>query len=780
MASKKYRIVVKGVVQGVGFRPFIYQLAHSRNLKGWVLNSSRGVIIEVEGDQPELESFTKNIEAKAPPLAKVESVDVEELPLEGFKGFSIKHSLEEKEQFLLISPDISICDDCLEELLDRQDRRYRYPFINCTNCGPRFTIIQDIPYDRPKTTMHKFKMCPECQAEYDDPNNRRFHAQPNACPVCGPQLKLVRRGKGEGGRDEIKNVECDDPITETIKLLKEGKIVAIKGLGGFHLACDAENEEAVQLLRERKKRYGKPLAVMIYQVDQIREHCHVSPDEEKFLMSPQRPIILLRRGPGSTIAHSVAPGNKYLGVMVPYTPLHYVILAESRMVLVMTSGNITEEPIAMENEEGLRRLGYIADYFLLHNRDIYSRYDDSVARVFDGELMMLRRARSFAPFPIHLPFKSQPILATGPELKNTFCLTKDNYAFVSQHIGDMENLETEEHFKTTLELYRRLFRIDPKIVAYDLHPEYLSTKYAKSVKNVEFVGVQHHFAHTVSCMVENGIKDKVIGISFDGLGYGTDGTIWGGEVLVADWKNFRRAAHLRYVPMVGGAAAIKKPYRMAFGYLYSFFGDDYKNFDLEYLENLNEVEERIMKQQIDKGINSPLTSSCGRLFDAVSSLCRVRDEVFYEGEAAIDLEMLADEDEKGSYPFDIQAGMREQGAGSGDAPLVIDTQPIIEAIIADLKKMGSVPIIAAKFHNTVVEIICEICEQIRDSEEINRVALGGGVFQNFFLFTRTLKKLRSNGFEVYYHKKVPANDGGISLGQAVVANESVKDTDNEN
>ncbi|MFH1336309.1 MAG: carbamoyltransferase HypF, partial [Candidatus Zixiibacteriota bacterium] len=495
------------------------------------------------------------------------------------------------------------------------------------------------------------------------------------------------------------------------------------------------------------------------------------PDEEKFLMSPQRPIILLRRKPESTIAHSVAPSNKYLGVMVPYTPLHYVILAESRMVLVMTSGNITEEPIAMENEEGLRRLGYIADYFLLHNRDIYSRYDDSVARVFDGELMMLRRARSFAPFPIHLPFKSQPILATGPELKNTFCLTKDNYAFVSQHIGDMENLETEEHFKTTLELYRRLFRIDPKIVAYDLHPEYLSTKYAKSLENVELVGVQHHFAHTVSCMVENGVKDKVIGISFDGLGYGTDGAIWGGEVLVADWKNFRRAAHLRYVPMPGGAAAIKKPYRMAFGYLYSFFGDGYKNFDLEYLENLNEVEERIMKQQIDKGINSPLTSSCGRLFDAVSSLCRVRDEVFYEGEAAIDLEMLADEDEKGSYPFDIKPG---------NESLVIDTKPVIEAVVKDLQDKVDVSTISAKFHNTVVEIICRICEQIRDSEEINRVALGGGVFQNFFLFTRALKKLRGNGFEVYYHKKVPANDGGISLGQVVVANESVKDTNNEN
>lgn len=792
LAKNKLRIVVKGVVQGVGFRPFIYQLAHSHKLKGWVLNSSRGVIIEVEGEDRELQAFIKSIGAKAPPLAKVESIDVEELPLEGFDSFSIKHSLEEKEQFLLISPDISICDDCLKELFDPKDRRYRYPFINCTNCGPRFTIIEDIPYDRPKTTMKKFTMCPRCQTEYEDPANRRFHAQPNACPVCGPQLQLVRSRESGVGSAKIQNhippvttsLTCDDLITETIKLLKEGKIVAIKGLGGFHLACDAENEEAVQLLRQRKKRYGKPLAIMMFNLAQIKEHCEVNKDEEKFLMSPQRPIILLRRKPQSTVAYSLAPGNKYLGVMISYTPLHYVILKESRMVLVMTSGNISEEPIAMENEEAIRRLGHIADYFLVHNRDIYSRYDDSVARVFHGELVMLRRARSFAPFPIHLPFKAKPILATGPELKNTFCLTKDNYAFISQHIGDMENLETEEHFKTTLELYKRLFRIKPEIVAYDLHPEYLSTKYAKTLESVKLVGVQHHFAHVVSCMVENNIKDKVIGISFDGLGYGTDGKIWGGEILVADWSSFQRAAHLRYVPMPGGAAAIKKPYRMAFGYLYSFFGNSYQDLDLEYLKSLDVTETNIMKKQIDQQINAPLTSSCGRLFDAVSSLCRVRDEVFYEGEAAIDLEMLADEDEQGSYPFEIQqrAKDRELRAeentkslithhSSLSEPLIINTEPIIKAIIRDLEQKAAIPTIAAKFHNTVVECINEICTHLRDTERIDRVVLSGGVFQNFHLLTRTLKKLQNSRFKVYYHKKVPTNDGGVSLGEAVVANE---------
>jgi len=765
LPQKKFKIVVKGVVQGVGFRPFIYQLAHSHELKGWVLNSSRGVIIEVEGEDRQLEAFVKNIEAKAPPLAKVESVDVEELPLEGFKSFSIKHSLEEKEQFLLISPDISICDDCLKELFDPNDRRYRYPFINCTNCGPRFTIIKDIPYDRPKTTMKKFKMCPICQDEYDNPSNRRFHAQPNACPTCGPELQLIQMKEGEGRREKGEEVKCQDPINETIKLLREGKIVAIKGLGGFHLACDAENEEAVQLLRKRKKRYGKPLAVMIHDIDQIKEHCEVTKDEEKFLMSPQRPIILLRRKPASNIAYSVAPDNKYLGVMIPYTPLHYVILKESKMVLVMTSGNISEEPIAMENDEAIRRLGHIVDYFLMHNRDIYSRYDDSVARVFRGELMMIRRARSFAPFPIHLPFNAKPILATGPELKNTFCLTKDNYAFISQHIGDMENLETEEHFKTTLELYKQLFRIEPEIVAYDLHPEYLSTKYAKSLKNVKFVGVQHHFAHIVSCMAENQVKDKVIGISFDGLGYGTDGNIWGSEILIADWKDFNRAAHFRYVPMPGGAAAIKKPYRMAFGYLYSFFGDSYENFKIEYLKNLDETEKNIMKKQIDNNINAPLTSSCGRLFDAVSSLCRIRDEVFYEGEAAIDLEMLADENNTESYPFQIKPASEE------DEPAIIDTQPIIESVITDLENKVPVSTIAARFHNTMVECIYQICKQIRETQGIEKVALGGGVFQNLYLLERTIDKLSEEGFHVYYHKKVPTNDGGISLGEAVVANE---------
>jgi len=784
MPKNRFHIIVKGVVQGVGFRPFIYQLAHSHKLTGWVLNSSKGVIIEVEGEKKDLEAFVEDIGTKAPPLAKIESIDVEFLPPMGYSSFIIKHSVEEQEQFLLISPDICICHDCLRELFDPNDRRYRYPFINCTNCGPRFTIIEDIPYDRPKTTMKKFKMCPKCQAEYDDPANRRFHAQPNACPRCGPSLQLAMSRESPGrpyGSSEApvragvgSVIRCEDSITETIKLLKEGKIVAIKGLGGFHLACDAENDKAVETLRVRKRRPGKPLAIMLHDVKQIKKHCFVSEDGEKILKSPQRPIVLLLKKPETSISPLVAPNNNYLGVMLPYTPLHYILLKESGMALIMTSGNISEEPIAMENEEALRRLGHIADYFLMHNRDIYSRYDDSVVRVIDGELIMIRRARSFAPFPIRLPFKVKEILACGPELKNTFCLTHENYAFLSQHIGDMENLETFEHFETTLELYKRLFRINPKIVVYDLHPEYLSTKYALSLKGVKLVGVQHHHAHIVSCMVENEVKDKVIGISFDGLGYGTDGTIWGGEILIADWKGFERVGHLRYVPMPGGAAAIEKPYRMAFGFLYSFFGENYRDLKIDFLKFLDETEVNIMKRQIDKKINSPLTSSCGRLFDAVSSLTRIKDEIDYEGQAAVELEMVADPSIEESYPFEIQA--KDEGRRTrGEYRLVIDTKPIIEGVVRDLENGVSVSIIAAKFHNTVMEFVLDICKRIRERKALNKVVLSGGVFQNVYLLTNLPRRLEREGFEVFIQKKVPANDGGISLGQVVVANEICKD-----
>ncbi len=813
MSQERLKLLIKGVVQGVGFRPFIYQLAQAHNLKGWVLNSSGGVIIEAEGEKAGVEAFLLDIKPKAPPRAVIESIENESLPVLGYKDFVIKKSVEEEGKFQLVSPDISICEDCLRELFDPKDRRYRYPFINCTNCGPRFTIIEDIPYDRPKTTMKKFKMCSDCQREYNDPMNRRFHAQPNACPICGPSLQFI---EGQVGADvsvrplrgPTQRSAPTDPvgansfaqqneaaIKQAVEALRAGNVVAIKGLGGFHLACDAENDEAVKKLRVRKRRYGKPLAIMVLDLKQVEKFCYVSDKEKEILTSPQRPIVLLRRKPDTAISKEVAPNNNYLGVMLPYTPLHYLILKDSGLALIMTSGNLSEEPIAAENEEALRRLGHIADSFLLHNRDIYSRYDDPVVRVIDGELTMIRRARSFAPYPIHVPFKvKEQILAVGGELKSTFCLAKDTYAFVSQHIGDMENLETLEHFENTLELYKKLFRVDPKVVAYDLHPEYFSTKYALELENVKLVGCQHHHAHIVSCAVENNVSDPVIGVSFDGTGYGTDGTIWGGEFLISTWKDFERVGYLRQVRLPGGEVAIEKPYRTAFSYLYTFFGEDYSNLKVDYLKHLDPVEVEIMKKQIKTGLLSPLTSSSGRLFDAVSSLVGIRHEIEFEGQAAIEMEMLADEDTTDTYGFHVGADARPakggvsvrplegptqrsaptdpEGANLFAQPLVVDTEPIIRGVVEDLQRQVPVSKIAAKFHNTVVEFVTDMCNRLREKTGINIVALSGGVFQNAYLLTRLKKRLHNERFEVLTQRQVPANDGGISLGQAVIAHEN--------
>lgn len=727
-----------------------------------MLNSSEGVVVEVEGEEAGVQAFLRNLEPQAPPRARVEKVTVEEVSPCGEDGFVIRPSRKKEGEFLLISPDIGTCEQCRNELFDPQDRRYRYPFTNCTNCGPRFTIIEDIPYDRPETTMRKFQMCSRCQREYDDPRDRRFHAQPNACSECGPKLKILSLDQPKGNGRRFKVVNTTDPIGEAIRALRAGEIVAIKGLGGFHLACDALNESAVRKLRERKRRFGKPLAIMLSDVEQVRKFCHLSSEESEALLRPERPVILLCTRPDVSIAPSVAPNNNYLGVMLPYTPLHHILLEESRMALVMTSGNISEEPIAMENEDALRRLGNIADHFLVHNRDIYSRYDDSVARVFEGELTMIRRARSFAPNPLHLPFKAPQILACGPELKNTFCLTRDEYAFVSQHIGDMENAETMEHFENTLSLYQRLFRINPEIVAYDLHPEYLATKYAKALSGVELVGVQHHHAHVVSVMAENGIREPIIGIAFDGTGYGRDGNIWGGEFLVADWKSFRRVGNLRCLPMLGGAAAITRPYRMAFSYLYSFWGEEALAKKLHLWKRIPAQEIAVMIRQLERRLNSPLTSSCGRLFDAVSAILGVRDTVHYEGQAAIELEMLADERETGAYAFSL--GSDEEGDS-----LVVDTEPVVQAIIADVEMGVPVTVISARFHNTVCLFSLEVCRVVREREGLSRVALSGGVFQNLYLLSTMKRKLEEEGFEVFINREVPTNDGGVSLGQAVVA-----------
>jgi hydrogenase maturation protein HypF len=755
------RISVRGVVQGVGFRPFVYQLATRHNLKGWVCNTSGDVKIEVEGEKRSLDRFLDELVALAPPLARLEDVSVTNHAPQGYSGFEIRHSIAEVGKYQLVSPDIATCKPCLGEVLTPSDRRYRYPFTNCTNCGPRFTIIEDIPYDRPKTTMRSFKMCPQCQSEYDDPMDRRFHAQPNACPRCGPSLKLV---DGAGNP-----VPCDDALAAAAGFLKQGKVLAIKGLGGFLLACDATSEKAVKLLRERKRRPFKPLAIMVATLGDARKHCLVSEKEAELLTTPQCPIVLLRWKEGSSVSPSVAPNLKYLGVMLPYTPLHHVLLRETGLPLVMTSGNLSEEPIARDNDEALRRLKGIPDYFLLHNRDIYSRYDDSVAIVELNRPKIVRRARGYAPYPVHLPFQVNQVLACGAELKNTFCLTKDNYAFVSQHIGDLENLETMEHFEATLELYKKLFCIQPEIVAYDMHPEYLSTKYARSLgdkhKELRLVPVQHHHAHIVSCMVENGVEDKVIGVSFDGTGYGTDGSIWGGEFLIADYKGFDRVGHLEYVPLPGGTIAIERPYRMAISYVLTLLGKDALTTDLAFLKEVSNQELELIKKQLEKGINSPLTSSCGRLFDAVSALIGIRGKIDYEAQAAIEMEMAVDESERGSYPFAI---VEQNGVN------IVYLKELFGGVIKDLKSGVSQARIAMKFHRTMAEMVVQMCQRLAKMSSINKVALSGGVFQNRLLLRLTAAALEEAGFEVLTHSKVPTNDGGVSLGQAVIANFTIR------
>jgi len=607
--------------------------------------------------------------------------------------------------------------------------------------------------------MRQFKMCPQCQREYDDPLDRRFHAQPNACPECGPSLELVDSNGNP--------IQCHDVIKAASELLKAGKILALRGLGGFHLAGDATNEEAINRLRARKRRPAKPLAVMMATLEDIEKHCLVSPEERKLLQSPECPIVLLRwKRSSSNVSPAVAPNLKYLGVMLPYTPLHHLLLRETGLPLVMTSGNLSEEPIAQDNDEALRRLGGIADYFLLHNRDIFARYDDSVYMV-EGVPQAIRRARGYAPYPIFLPFESKLILACGAEDKNTFCLTKGNHAFLSQHIGDMENEETLEHFENTIGLYKRLFRVEPEIMAYDMHPEYLSTKYALEVglePGLSLIPVQHHHAHIVSCLVENEVEKPVIGVAFDGTGYGTDGTIWGGEFLLADWRRFHRVGHLEYAPLPGGAAAIKKPYRMALSYLYTLLGEDFSMEGLP-ISKVNPVEFDVIKQQLKRGINSPLTSSAGRLFDAVSALAGVRGEIDYEAQAAIELEMLAP-DEAGelgrkSYPFSIveHQGMR-----------VVKLGELFSTIVQDVKNQVPVCIISLKFHNTMAQMIAEMCKLIAKESGINKVALSGGVFQNRLLLKLAAGALQEEGFGVLTHRLVPCNDGGISLGQAVIAN----------
>jgi len=747
------KALVKGIVQGIGFRPFVYNLANKLELNGYILNTSSGVEIDVEGHADQLETFFKELETNNPPLAQITSIERISLSLQNYTDFEIRQSLSHETKVTLIPPDICVCDDCLKEMNNPHDRRYRYPFINCTNCGPRYTIIKDVPYDRPLTSMNVFQMCDDCLREYSDPTNRRFHAQPNACPVCGPQVTLFDAKQNK--------IISDDPISHSVELLKNGFIIAVKGLGGFHLVVDAENNEAVKKLKRRKKREQKPLALMSLNFKKIQRYAKISETEKTLLVSSQRPIVLLKNKTPNTIAAEVAPKNKYFGVMLPYTPLHYLLLDNDFLALVMTSGNLSEEPIVITNNEAFLRLGNIADYFLMHNRDIYLRSDDSIVRMVGNQNTINRRARGFAPLPVFLKKDYPKILACGAELKNTICLTKGKNAIISQHVGDLKTEESYQFFKLTVNHLQKLFDIQPEIVAYDLHPNYICTQYALELINVKKVGVQHHHAHIMSCMAEHGLDEPVIGLSFDGTGYGTDGKIWGGEVLLVDGVQFSRLAHLEYTPMPGGDAAIKEPWRMAVGYLYQAYGEDFLNMDLPLFQKIEKKKIELILRMIKKRFNSPETSSMGRLFDGVSALLGICDRATYEGQPAIMLEQWAIESKyQKIYPFDWN---KENGIYK------IAISPMIKELVYELIQGKSPEQISYKFHLTLIKLFTKLCLKLKRETGLNRIILSGGVFQNITLLIGLQKALKNESFFVYSHEKVPTNDGGISLGQAAIA-----------
>ncbi len=742
-------------MQGVGFRPFVYALATRLGLAGWVGNDVDGVFAEVEGPAEAVQKFLFSVRADAPPLARVERVSARAVAPLGAAGFAIVASDRAGQRRALVSADSATCADCLRELADPADRRFGYPFINCTNCGPRFTIVRDVPYDRPLTTMAAFAMCPACAAEYHDPADRRFHAQPTCCPACGPRLWL-RDGGGAGPAGGV--------LAAAARALREGQVLAVKGLGGYHLAADATSQDAAARLRARKHREDKPFAVMVGDLAAARALCQVDAAAAEVLASAARPIVLLPRLDGPVpVADAVAPGNRHLGLMLPYTPLHHLLLRDVAGPLVLTSGNVSDEPIAYTDDDALSRLGGIADAFLGHDRAIHVRTDDSVVRPLRGRVTMLRRSRGYVPEP--LPVRGRfrrPVLACGAELKNTFCLGSEDRAFLSHHIGDLENYETLRSFTEGIEHFSRLFGITPQLVAHDLHPEYLSTKYALDLDAAGLVGVQHHHAHIASCLADNDEDGPVIGVAFDGTGYGTDGSLWGGEFLLADLAGFERAGHLAGVPMPGGAAAIRQPWRMAAAYL-----------DAAYPERPPDglpVAARHAGSWADvltmsrRGINAPLTSSAGRLFDAVAALAGVRDSVSYEGQAAVELEQRAAAawaavPPSGAYRATITPG----------APLTVAGADLFRAAAEDLRDGQPADVIAARFHRGVAAMIVAVCELLRESSGLGTVALSGGVFQNVLLLETAAARLEGSGFRVLTHGRVPPNDGGISLGQAVVA-----------
>ena len=772
----RVRLLVCGVVQGVGFRPYVYNLARRHGLAGFVMNSAEGAVIEVEGDASTLAEFLVALPAEAPPLAQIVSVAQTNTVVRGESEFRILHSDVSETAFTLVPPDICVCEECLEEVRDPANRRYEYPFTNCTNCGPRYSIILDIPYDRDKTTMAEFAMCAACRAEYQDPANRRFHAQPNACAECGPRMRLAgERDDSHAGPREI--------LQTVGEVLRGGGIVAWKGLGGYQLACDARQQDTVEKLRKRKRRSEKPFAIMVGELAAAESLCVVSAAEREALLSRERPIVLLQRRLDANLAAAISPGNPMTGVMLPCTPMHdllFRILRESwgaDAALVMTSGNLSEEPIAIDEADAAVRLSGIADAFVHHDRPIHTRVDDSIVRVFEEKPMMLRRARGYAPRPVWLGLGEAEVLACGAQQKSTFCLTKAGFALPSQHLGDLENYETLQFYEQTLERMKRLFHAMPKIIVHDLHPGYLSTQLALKIPAERRIGVQHHHAHIASCMGEHQLQGRVLGLAWDGTGFGTDGTIWGGEFLVADLVGFERYAHLRPVLLAGGDAAVREPWRVARSYLHDAFGDtlgdrfDGDRFDSAIRESVSckpvaEERIRLIDAMLDQRIQTMETSSCGRLFDAVASLIGLRHVVTFEGQAAMALEAIAAEgaDDDKRYDFTI----------AGQNPAQVDMRPMVRQIVKDIERGTPARVISVRFHNTLVAVAADVCRRMRNDCGLSRVCLSGGCFQNLRLLRGCVETLRADNFEVFFQRQVPANDGGISLGQAAIACELIR------
>ncbi len=745
-AEDKYtvKVYVKGLVQGVGFRPFIYRHAKKYDLKGRVENRNDGVVIKVQGNKKFVEKFISSIKTKAPVASNIIRIFSEETEPENFSDFRIIKSKNTSDEITDISPDISVCDECLKDM-KIQPNRINYPFINCTNCGPRFTIIKDLPYDRKKTTMAPFIMCKSCAAEYKDISDRRFHAQPVACSICGPEYELIYKGKIINDFQKILKIVCE--------LIEAGKIIAIKGLGGFHIACDAQNEEVVKRLREAKNRDGKPFAVMFSDIESLKDYTVVNDVHASLLQSWRRPILLLNEK--KKLAPDVNVGFDTIGVMLPYMPFHYLLFEKLNIpVIVLTSGNISDEPIIIDNEEAKKQLTGISDALLIYNREIYNRTDDSVAMVVNNKERIIRRSRGFTPTPVELKINADGILATGAELVNCFCIGKGKQAILSQHIGDLKNIETLEFYTETIEQFKKLFRVKPTLIACDKHPDYLSTKYANDLE-LPKIQIQHHHAHIASCMAEHGLDEKVIGVAFDGVGLGENNKIWGGEFFVCDLNAYNRITHFDYIPMPGGDKATKNPWRMAVSFLYKFFGKDFLNFNLPFLENINNDDIDLLLYAIDKNINCPLASSAGRLFDAVAALTNICTFSTFHAEAPMRLESLLDDNCNEYYDFEIRQ--------------TIKFNKTFKGIVDDIKSGIKASVISAKFHNTIINIIFAVVSDIRKNHNINKVVLSGGSFQNRYILEKVENLLKNNGFNVFSHKSIPTNDGGIALGQLAIA-----------